>query len=251
MAIVIRNLVPHNLNQGLFVAGAAGVAAALTMTDLASRMADAARFAICGAVHIAAQAEARLYSKITETIWPLPTSPVPASVPAAVIEKKPVTKEMAIGTGTTAECEQALADYPQDATIRKIATALGGKLCQLPILPWQDRFHEGGTGYIDGVQPKDLSHPMMRGVDFWSRPYIAIKTEDLIRGEKSTGAETLFQRYTDAPYIWTSGKHYLNGIPIVISTVDKHEIDDLQKLSNGETVDYSTDYASQTKKLSS
>ncbi len=154
-----------------------------------------------------------------------------------------------VGTGSAGECEKALAQYPQASAIRDIASALGGNemFCRLPVLSWQDRFHEGKTGYIDGVKPEDLASPIMRGVDPWSRPFLALHTEESLKsGEKTTGAEVLFQRYTSHPDPWTSGNHYQRA-PLVSGTVDSDELDQLARLVDGETVKLS--YSDTTKKL--
>ena len=59
-------------------------------------------------------------------------------------------------------------------------------------LPWKDSFH-GGTGYIDGVRPDDLSQSVMWGIDPWQRPFVAIRhTCDKVKNE----AVVFFQRYT-------------------------------------------------------
>lgn len=132
-----------------------------------------------------------------------------------------------IGQEAPAECQAAIFQYPQGSTIRKIIDALGGveKIGQYPLLAWQDRFAEGGTGYIDGVRPQDMAHPIMLGADPWHRPFIAIRTND--------GVETLFQRYVDDPSEWTSGNHYLRGREIVISQVDGPAIRLLECLYRG------------------
>jgi hypothetical protein len=145
---------------------------------------------------------------------------------------------LSVGSGSFADCTHALEQFPGDSTIRKIAAALGGndKFCQLPVLPYQDRFHEGGTGYIDGVRPTDLTAGFMRGVDPYARPYVAIHSEDTVEAQKMAGAETLFQRYTDHLEPWTSGSHYQEA-PLVGSTVDSSVLDKLARLKNGETIE--------------
>lgn len=97
-------------------------------------------------------------------------------------------------------------------------------------LPWQDRFHEGGTGYIDGIQPSDLSGPISWGIDPNQRPFFALRytcegkptlssalpnsallqlPEDSEREQShQVFAQTLFQRYADnGNYVVPAG-HY-------------------------------------------
>ena len=78
-----------------------------------------------------------------------------------------------------------------------------------PILPWKDEFHAGGTGYIDGIRPDDLTDPVMCGKDPWDRSFMALKytckRED--RDETTIGAVAIFQRYSDEALV-VSGGHY-------------------------------------------
>lgn len=76
-------------------------------------------------------------------------------------------------------------------------------------LPWQDEFHLGGTGYIDGIDPKHLGKPAMWGIDQWNRPYVAIK---YVCNQTIQGAVALFQRYSSSgdPMVW-GGSHKAEG----------------------------------------
>lgn len=71
-------------------------------------------------------------------------------------------------------------------------------------LAWQDKFHRGATGYVDGIRPTDLQKAIQWGIDQWNRPYIAIK----YACDKTIGAVALFQRYTDQAYSVASGGHF-------------------------------------------
>ena len=54
-------------------------------------------------------------------------------------------------------------------------TILPKKLIELlPVLPWK-RNYVGCTDYIDGIRAKDLTYPIMIGVDHFRRPFITIK----------------------------------------------------------------------------
>jgi hypothetical protein len=72
-------------------------------------------------------------------------------------------------------------------------------------LPWQNEFHRGGTGYIDGIHTKHLQKPAMWGIDQWKRPYIAIK---YVCDQTKEGAVALFQRYTNSGSTLASGGHF-------------------------------------------
>ncbi len=61
----------------------------------------------------------------------------------------------------------------------------------LPILDLQRR-----TGnYIDFLEPKDLTSPLMKGIDKFDRPFLAIKLND--QQEQMDFVVVLFQRYSD------------------------------------------------------
>jgi hypothetical protein len=72
-----------------------------------------------------------------------------------------------------------------------------------PVLDLGDRM--GPTGYIDFLKPTDLSAPVMKGVDKFQRPFIALKLRD--KDTEETEVLTLFQRYTDGQG-WTWGSVY-------------------------------------------
>ena len=123
------------------------------------------------------------------------------------------------------------------------------RLLNLPKLEWQDRFHEGGTGYIDGIRPKDMPHSAMYGVDNFGRLYVALKT--VLRRENSSqvsypGVETFFQRYTDNQNCWTSGNHYGHRIHVIIDRMYARELDLFQRLVRGEEVSIEDGYQPET-----
>lgn len=106
-------------------------------------------------------------------------------------------------------------------------------------LKWQNTFHEGGTGYIDGVKPADLSHSVMWGIDSWDRPFVALKLREA-NGVGEPGVETLFQRYIEEENIWASGKHYLQlpkHAKLVDTRMGSAEFAAFSKLIKGEAVD--------------
>ncbi|MDF2549116.1 MAG: hypothetical protein K0S07_183 [Chlamydiales bacterium] len=89
-----------------------------------------------------------------------------------------------------------------------ILKALGGLLHvqQLPILNLKGQ--KGQFGYIDFIEPEMMSAPVMRGIDIDQRPFIAFKYVINEGDEMAEYVETLFQRYSDEPLIWVSGRKY-------------------------------------------
>lgn len=82
----------------------------------------------------------------------------------------------------------------------------------LPVLDLKGR--QGHTDYIDFLTPKDMTKPVMRFVDKFNRPGIAIH----LRCKHGAWADeeivlALFQRYTGEPSKWTYGwgnsRHFL------------------------------------------
>ncbi len=80
---------------------------------------------------------------------------------------------------------------------------------QFPILPFQPHFL-GATSYLDGIKARDMTHPVMFGVDPYRRVYICVKyrcCQDSFRQNNEevqidpTGrifTLTVFQRYTES-----------------------------------------------------
>ncbi len=64
-------------------------------------------------------------------------------------------------------------------------------------LPWEQSFHAGGTGYIDGITTEDLKMSVMWGIDPHNRPFAVCgysyreKDKEETLGQESI---TLFQR---------------------------------------------------------
>ena len=92
----------------------------------------------------------------------------------------------------------------------------------IPTVEYKKSWHEGGTGYLDGVKPTDDifdAVPLAKFTDFARRSAIAIKYEvECPEGyERLSGeyAMTAFQRYTDSDE-WAIGNHY--GLQSVTET---------------------------------
>ncbi len=76
----------------------------------------------------------------------------------------------------------------------------------VPILDLGDR--RGATGYIDFLRAEEMTHPIMRGVDVYHRPFVAIKaqTKGECRFREVVGV--FFQRYTNDSSEWAYGTCY-------------------------------------------
>ena len=92
--------------------------------------------------------------------------------------------------------------------IEIIITLMGGfkQMMKYPILPWQCHFL-GSTDYIDKIKSSDVYEPIMLGVDVFDRPFITIRTRQIIRNKENIIVNTLFQRYIDDKS-WTHGTCY-------------------------------------------
>jgi hypothetical protein len=78
----------------------------------------------------------------------------------------------------------------------------------LPILDIKQR--EGNTGYIDFIKSDDMKYPIMKGVDIFNRPFVAMKlnTFNIETSEKNCIVGTFFQRYSDDLVNWAYGTCY-------------------------------------------
>ena len=96
-----------------------------------------------------------------------------------------------------------------------------------PILSFRDHFL--GLDYIDNIQPKNLKHPIMIGVDCFKRPFISLRYKFNFLKEKNkpprVGKLTLFQRYSNNYECWVKCNDYgllmLQDAPTSLSDIDK------------------------------
>lgn len=88
--------------------------------------------------------------------------------------------------------------YPQ-----MLVEALGGEraLYNLPVLEWRDTWPS--REYIDLLQPENLQAPIMRGMDRFKRPFIAI----CFMHSDGVGVATFFQRCSNKKNNWAIGGH--------------------------------------------
>jgi len=71
----------------------------------------------------------------------------------------------------------------------------------------------GLTSYIDFIKVKDMSAPVMKGIDIYRRQFYAIKIT-LNDENNSQLVGTFFQRYTDDYDNWAYGTCYAEGFYI-------------------------------------
>jgi hypothetical protein len=92
----------------------------------------------------------------------------------------------------------------------------------------------GHTDYIDYIDVKELTKPIMKGVDYYKRPFIVLRCivdKDVVYGQ------TFFQRYTDDKNLWMGCT--LCGTPSFISTIGgmtKHQALLLQNIIDGKSM---------------
>ena len=87
------------------------------------------------------------------------------------------------------------------------------------------------TGYIDYIQPKQLTSNVMRGVDTYHRPFIVFCVKDAKGNEI---AETLFQRHGREPNNWAIGCHKIEHIFSRSNPLDDENVEYGRRLVNGE-----------------
>lgn len=78
----------------------------------------------------------------------------------------------------------------------EIAQALNINITQLPVLNLENKL--GNTQYVDQLLLDDLSSPIMKGIDQFGRPVLALKVKGKGEDTKEQAfAIAFFQRYTD------------------------------------------------------
>ena len=119
----------------------------------------------------------------------------------------------------------------------------------IPNVDYKDQWHRGGTGYIDGVRPKDdafSNGPLVKFIDNFHRSAIAIKyTTSCPSSTEENNYEyavTAFQRYTDDSGLWVFGGHFANQRATNIGKVDLQWLESL--VVNGQETFNSYDYDS-------
>jgi hypothetical protein len=88
----------------------------------------------------------------------------------------------------------------------------------IPDVIYKNKWHVGGTGYIDGISPKDdvfNTAPVVKFIDEFGRSAIAFKytvsCPENLEENNSEYAVAAFQRYTNDGNVWVYGGHYAHG----------------------------------------
>lgn len=109
-----------------------------------------------------------------------------------------------------------------------IAQSFGtDKLNDLPILDIGS--DQGMTGYIDFIQVSDMTEPIMKGLDKFKRPFLAILFKVKHEGEIKHAVATFFQRYSDEKINWAYGTCYDNHMSIYDNS--RLRLDDYENLT--------------------
>ena len=129
-------------------------------------------------------------------------------------------------------------------------------LLRLPLLQFKPSFI-GSSNYIDGISNKDLTHPVMIGIDNYGRYYLTIKYQcdqmewgfdgDIYTVDRDkTNCLTIFQRLTGGDG-WckagcdchNSGAPFLHGSPTLLSEQDKQLlVQNIFKMMVGDDIIY-------------
>lgn len=145
---------------------------------------------------------------------------------------------------TMEKCREHYRDV-RGMTGKIIQQVFGGleQFCATPFLPYQKRFYEGRSGYLNGVKPEDVSDPVMRGQDEYGKTFVTFKNCQVknVSGtitdvpNDSVGVETLFEQYPDNNKIWASGHHY-SKCHILNDHLIEGDLPSLAALLQGESI---------------
>jgi hypothetical protein len=114
-----------------------------------------------------------------------------------------------------------------------------------PCLEWKDEFCP--SDYIDRVYARDMSAPVMWGIDRWGRFFVAVRSfvsrvetknkktnkieiETYDEKKSRPATEIFFQRYSQEPNTWTSGSTHLSTNQIIVSRMYDEQFNSLKQL---------------------
>lgn len=122
-----------------------------------------------------------------------------------------------------------------DCTLARVIDAVGGPAAweALPVLDLgeEENLPIGNTGYIDFVTAERMTGPLMRGVDTYGRPFLAVRYNVDVGSGPRLCVETIFRRYRTGG-VWTSG-----GASVLCgSTLTHDDLELLRRLVHGEEV---------------
>lgn len=97
----------------------------------------------------------------------------------------------------------------------------------------------GRTDYIDFIDPKNVAHRLMKGIDKYSRPFLVVKAiGNLETGEEMELFQTFFQRYSDNEFLWMGCGNYGNELFDTCGGMRESHFKALLDLINGNSISY-------------
>lgn len=114
----------------------------------------------------------------------------------------------------------------------KFAEFVGG--LDVPILDIGIR--QGHTDYIDFIKPEEVTYPIMKGIDRFSRIFIVLKGIGTCDGQEIPLFQTFFQRYSNSKGLWMGCGHYGTQFFGTIGGMREHEFSLLKDIIGGKTV---------------
>ena len=94
----------------------------------------------------------------------------------------------------------------------------------------------GSTAYIDFIKSSEVTSPIMKGIDCYSRPFITIKAMGSVRSKDVELFQTFFQRYTDNKSLWMGCGHYGPQLFTTSGGMKKEHFNALKDLISGKSV---------------
>lgn len=87
----------------------------------------------------------------------------------------------------------------------------------------------GATDYIDFIGADEMEHSIMKGIDRYKRPFIALKVVVTKDNKSKEIVGTFFQRYTDDNVSWAFGTCYQTNVIYQDSRVRLCDYETLEK----------------------
>ena len=92
---------------------------------------------------------------------------------------------------------------------------------------------QGGTEYIDFIHPKEVTFPVMKGIDIFRRPFIVVK---FFVDYKYICVQTFFQRYSNDKKLWVGCGHFGENLIETYGGMNIKQFELLSKIINKEKV---------------
>ena len=119
----------------------------------------------------------------------------------------------------------------------------------VPILDIGDK--RGYTDYIDFIEITDVSAPVMKGIDCFSRPFLVLKMKGKSdRGDEIDLFQTFFQRYTGDIGLWMGAGSSNHELFNTCGGMNSKHFTAIKEIIEGKTVDISWSYRNSREKIS-